>query len=40
MFLQEMDRRGIETFSADLRAVRENEKQRTLTVFLLLGGAS
>lgn len=39
-FLQEMDRRGIETFSADLRAVRVNEKQRTLTVFLLLGGAS
>ena len=40
MFLQEMDRRSIETFSADLRAVRVNDKTRTLTVFLLLGGVS
>ena len=40
MFLQEMDRRGIAVFSADLRAVRVSEEKRTLTVFLLLGGAS
>lgn len=40
MFLQEMDRRGIVAFSADIRAVRVSDEKRTLTVFLLLGGAS
>ena len=39
-FLQEIDRRGIIAFSADLRAIRTDEEKRTLTVFLLLGGAS
>ncbi len=39
-FIQEMDRRGIVTFSADLRAVRSNDDGRTLTAFLLLGDAS
>jgi hypothetical protein len=39
-FLQEMDRRGITTFSADVRAIRGDEEMRTLTVYLLLGGVS
>ena len=40
MFLQELDRRGIVTFSADLRTVRASDEKRTLTAFLLLGVAS
>ncbi|MDI9370537.1 MAG: hypothetical protein GX181_03795 [Synergistaceae bacterium] len=38
-FIQEMERRGIVAFSADVRAVRGKDEVRTLTVYLLLGGA-
>ncbi len=39
-FLQEIDRRSISAFSADLRAARGSEDIRTLTVFLMLGASS
>jgi hypothetical protein len=39
-FLQEIDRRSIEAFSADLRAARASDEKRTLTVYLMLGASS